>query len=198
MGLEPTTLYTLDRALYHWATKAAQLAGPKISLFIVHLINRHVHVRCTIHDIVCTCTCVYIVYVPVYILGLYGSCVFESVPKTFNSVESYPLSHTHTHSGGGAGGNRSLPWPVSRQTPAGTGTGTSTGSGETSGEGGGERGKVGGKCLLWQYMLCPCVAYNHCTKCYMISLGIVCGVQFNPTFTCYYWPEWNSLDSTQL
>ena len=29
VGLEPTTLYTLDRALYHWATKAAQLAGPK-------------------------------------------------------------------------------------------------------------------------------------------------------------------------
>ena len=29
VGLEPTTLYTLDRALYHWATKAPQLAGPK-------------------------------------------------------------------------------------------------------------------------------------------------------------------------
>ena len=29
VGLEPTTLYTLDRVLYHRATKAAQLAGPK-------------------------------------------------------------------------------------------------------------------------------------------------------------------------
>ena len=28
VGLEPKTFYTLDRALYHWATKAAQLAGP--------------------------------------------------------------------------------------------------------------------------------------------------------------------------
>ena len=29
VGLEPTTLYTLDRALNQLATKAAQLAGPK-------------------------------------------------------------------------------------------------------------------------------------------------------------------------
>ena len=29
VGLEPKTLYTLDRALYHRATKVAQLAGPK-------------------------------------------------------------------------------------------------------------------------------------------------------------------------
>ena len=35
VGLEPTTLYTLDRALYHRATKAAQLAGP---MYMQHLI----------------------------------------------------------------------------------------------------------------------------------------------------------------
>ena len=29
VGLEPTTLYILERTLYYWATKAAQLAGPK-------------------------------------------------------------------------------------------------------------------------------------------------------------------------
>ena len=29
VGFEPTTLYTLDRVLYHRATKAAQLAGAK-------------------------------------------------------------------------------------------------------------------------------------------------------------------------
>ena len=47
MGLEPTTLYTLDRALYQLSYRGSPAGWAQISHLIVHLMNT-----------TCTCTCV--------------------------------------------------------------------------------------------------------------------------------------------
>ena len=53
VGLEPTTLYTLDRALYQ-LSYLAQLAGPKFYIsyiIIVHLMNRLIQLCPTSHAV---------------------------------------------------------------------------------------------------------------------------------------------------
>ena len=51
VGLEPTTLYTLDRALYQLSYRGSSAGWAQISHLIVHLMN-----RLTINS---TCTCIY-------------------------------------------------------------------------------------------------------------------------------------------
>ena len=49
VGLEPTTLYTLDRTLYQLSYRGSSAGWAQISLLIVHLMNRL--------TITCTCDC---------------------------------------------------------------------------------------------------------------------------------------------
>ena len=65
LGIEPTTLYTLDRELYQLSYRGSLDSWAQILHLIVHLLNMYIH-RCHmylwsctlyIHVHTCTCTC---------------------------------------------------------------------------------------------------------------------------------------------
>ena len=83
VGLEPTTLYTLDRTLYQLSYRGSTAGWAQISHLIVHLMNRltidsahaytYTHVP-YMRVLVCTCIYMYVCYVCLRVC-MYGTCM---------------------------------------------------------------------------------------------------------------------------
>ena len=86
MGLEPTTLYTLDRALYQLSYRGSSAGWAQISHLIVHLMN-----RLTINTCMCMCTCTKLIYIHVYAshtLYVYMRTLYTCM--CYNIIYTYP------------------------------------------------------------------------------------------------------------
>ena len=95
VGLEPTTLHTLDRALYQLSYQGSAADWAQISYLIVHLMNRptinsactystciHVY-ACTVHACIRVCMCATCVYVYACTVHTVYACIVHVCTRMY-------------------------------------------------------------------------------------------------------------------